>query len=184
MMQSAKWVATCALWVALLAIGCATQREPLPTATSSTGGSALQAPQPSQPTDPPPATPSPTPTLPGTNPSPEPTPTQSPTPTMVPTATPTPIPSPTPTPTPALRQLTQGNCCTQPFWSPDSQKVLFIDKPRPDLPVGIWAISATEADPTPELVTERITTYTADLSFRIEQSQDTTTIERLETPLS
>lgn len=89
------------------------------------------------------------------------------------------MPSPSPTPALALRQLTRGGCCTQPFWSPDSRQVLFIDKPAPDAPVGIWGVDVTQPNPTPELVTERIAFYTADMAFAVELSEDTTVIERL-----
>jgi hypothetical protein len=101
-----------------------------------------------------------------------------------PSASPTPTPSPSPIPTPALRQLTTGGCCTQPFWSPDSRQVLFIDKPAPSDPVGIWGVDVTQANPVPQLVTEYIAFYTADLTYRIELSQDTTVVERLASPLS
>ncbi len=85
---------------------------------------------------------------------------------------------------PALRRLTQGNCCTQAFWSPDSSQVLFIDKPSPDLPTGIWAVDVTQPRPTPELLTERIAFYTPDLTLRTELSEDRTVIERLAAPSS
>lgn len=78
---------------------------------------------------------------------------------------------------PALHRLTTGGCCTQPFWSPDSRQVLFIDKPAPDAPVGIWGVDVMQPGPKPELVTERIGYYTADMSFLVELSRDTTTIE-------
>jgi Tol biopolymer transport system component len=85
---------------------------------------------------------------------------------------------------PTLRQLTQGNCCTQPFWSPDSRQVLFIDKPGPDLPTGIWGVDVAEAEPMPELLTERIAFYTSDLTLRAELTQDSAVIERLPAPLA
>jgi hypothetical protein len=143
--RRAKWVAVCALFVALAVIGCGPQTEP-----ANPAGSSSQALQPSRPADPPSAAPSPTPE-----------------------------PSPSPTPAPALRQLTRGGCCAQSFWSPDSRQVLFIDKPAPDAPVGIWGVDVTQPDPTPELVTERIAFYTADMAFLVELSEDTTVIERL-----
>jgi hypothetical protein len=62
--------------------------------------------------------------------------------------------------------------------------VLYIDKPGPELPVGIWGVDTTQPQPTPELITERIAFYTADLAFRIEPGQDRTIIERLAVPLA
>jgi Tol biopolymer transport system component/4-amino-4-deoxy-L-arabinose transferase-like glycosyltransferase len=88
-------------------------------------------------------------------------------------------PTPSPNPGPVLRQLTQGGCCTQPFWSPDSRQVLFIDQPARDAPLGIWGVDVTQRDPTPELVTRRIALYTPDMAFVVEPGQSTTVIERL-----
>jgi hypothetical protein len=109
-------------------------------------------------------------------------------PTSTPTATalpsPTPTYTPTPTPLPVLRRLTQYGCCTQPYWSPDSRQVLFIDKPGANLPTGIWALDVDQVQPTPELLTERIAFYTPDLTLRTELSEDSTVIERLSNPLS
>jgi Tol biopolymer transport system component len=108
-----------------------------------------------------------------------------PTPTPTPTPAPIPTPSPSPTPMPELRQITTGGCCTQPFWSPDSRQVLFIDRPAPGDPVGIWGVDVSQPNLTPpQLVTDRIAFYTADLTYRIELSQSTTVIERLAGPLS
>jgi len=182
--RQAKWVAACALVVVLMAGSCSPQTEP-----SSPTGPSSQASQPSRPTEPPTATPLPTLQF----PSPEPTlrpgsgqASQAGSAALSPgetgqTATPIPTlaPSPSPTPVPTLRQLTEGGCCTQPFWSPDSQQVLFIDRPAPDAPVGIWGVDVTQSDPTPELVTERIAFYTADMDFLVELGEDKTTIERL-----
>ncbi len=58
----------------------------------------------------------------------------------------TPITSSTPT----LRQLTQGGCCVQPTFSPGGQEVLFIDKPDPETPVGVYAVDWTRPQ-TPAL---------------------------------
>jgi Tol biopolymer transport system component len=108
-----------------------------------------------------------------------------PTSTSIPVPAPTPTLSPSPTPMPELRQLTAGGCCTQPFWSPDSRQVLFIDKPAPADPVGIWGVDVSQPGLTsPQLVTERIAFYTGDLTYRIELGQDTTVVERLAGPLS
>jgi Tol biopolymer transport system component len=78
----------------------------------------------------------------------------------------------------------EGRCCTQPFWSPDGRRVLYIDKPAPDLPTGIWALDLTQPQPTPELLIQRIAYYSADFSLRIDLSGNATTIERLAAPLT
>jgi hypothetical protein len=124
---------------------------------------------------------SPTPSLPPATATPTLIP---PTPTASPTPLPSPTPSPTPTPTPALRRLTTGGCCTQPFWSPDSRQVLFIDKPAPDAPLGIWGVDVTRPGATPELLTGRIAFYTSDLSYVVEYGGRETAIERLDSPLA
>jgi hypothetical protein len=193
----AKWAAACALVIALAAMGCSPQTEP-----ANPAGPSSQTQQLSQPADPPTAAPSPTPQP----PLPEPTlrtgsgqalrqgsgqASQAGSARLSPAETgqtvtpiPTLAPSPSPTPAPTLRQLTKGGCCTQPFWSPDSRQVLFIDKPAPDAPVGIWGVDVIQPEPTPELVTERIAFYTADMAFLVELGEDTTTIERLADPLT
>lgn len=160
----------CALVTVLVASGCTIDVAPSPPATSSQGSQATQV------TDTPSAG---SPTL---TSSPSPTPEATAVPSPTPTATP--VPSPTPTPMPALRRLTQGKCCTQPFWSPDSRQVLFIDKPSPSLPTGIWAVDVAQPGPTPELLTERIAFYTPDLTLRTELNDDRTFIERLADPPS
>ncbi len=108
--------------------------------------------------------------------------------TASPAATPTELPgvappatlTPSPTPSSRLRQLTTGGCCTQPFWSADSRRVMFIDKPAPDAPTGIWGVDVTQPESSPDLVTERIGFYTADFQYLVELQEDTTIIERLE----
>jgi Tol biopolymer transport system component len=188
-LNTIKALCACALLTILIATGCATQPvsvDPAPgpgIAKDPDSASPLNS-QASQLADPPTATPSPTRVPPTPKPSlpPSPTPTDTPLPSPTPTATT--IPSPTPTPIPTLRRLTQGNCCTQPFWSPDSLQVLFIDKPGTDLPAGIWALDITQLEPTPELLTERIAFYTPDLTLRTELKEDSTVIERLDGPLS
>lgn len=189
-MTSGMRLGTWALLAILIAAGCAIQIEVVnptpasPAAEGSQGGSALYAPQPSSLEDAPPATPSPTTPTPSptvslrSSPGPRPTITPSPSPTVTLAA------SPTPTPMPTLRQLTQGGCCTQPFWSPDSRRVLFIDKPGLELPAGIWGVDVIRPQATPELVTERVAFYSPDLTLRSELNEDTTLIERLGDPLS
>ena len=89
-----------------------------------------------------------------------PTPTTRPTNIPLPTATPTPTPSPTPTPQAILRQLTSGGCCVQPSFSPDSSKVLFVDKPSETVPPGVYGLDLTRfessAETPPQLFYETI----------------------------
>ena len=73
------------------------------------------------------------------------TPTAAVFPTVQPTATPRPAPTITPTPTPELRQLTTGQCCVMPSWSPDSKQVLFIDKPESQAEAGVYAVDIHRA---------------------------------------
>jgi Tol biopolymer transport system component len=88
------------------------------------------------------------------------------------------VPTPTATPMPTLQQLTRGGCCTQPFWHPDSSRVLYIDRPSEDEPLGIWAVAVN--DPSdPRLYTERIALYTDDLRYLVDSDGQTTLIERL-----
>lgn len=94
------------------------------------------------------ATPQPTATL---------TPTETPTAIPSATATVTPTASPTPTPAPQLRQVTQGGCCVQPDFSPDSQQILFVDKPDAESPVGIYGVRLDGSLPDrPQLVNDVI----------------------------
>ena len=80
--------------------------------------------------------------------------------TPVPSATSTPSPSPTPTPQAVLRQLPSGGCCVQPFFSPDSSKVLFVDKPSETVPPGVYGLDLTRfessAETPPQLFYETI----------------------------
>lgn len=119
----------------------------------------------------PPAAPSAPPTQ-----TPEPTATASPTPTVTPTAT----SASTPTPEPPLQavQLTTGGCCTQPFWSPDSREVRFIDQPADDQPVGIWGVPVDAPLAAPQFVSERLEESTASPRYLIETGGEVTVIER------
>lgn len=115
-------------------------------------------------------------------PSPTATPTETPEPTATATATPTAVPTETPTatpePPPQAVQLTSDGCCTQPFWSPDSQQVRFIDKPAADQPVGIWGVSVAAPQAAPEFVTDRLEESTASPDYLIDTDNNTTVIER------
>ncbi|HBY97549.1 MAG: hypothetical protein M5U01_16365 [Ardenticatenaceae bacterium] len=78
-----------------------------------------------------------------------------------------------------LRRLTADGCCPHPFWSADSQHVLFIDKPSAEAPVGIWDLDTTRPGGPAELVSQGVAFYTPDMAFRMVPQGDTTRLERL-----
>ena len=77
-----------------------------------------------------------------------------------------------------LAPLTTDGCCTRPFWSLDSQQVLFIDKPDELAPTGIYGVDTT-SPLEPELVTPRVALYTPGMSYLIDLQSGSTTIERV-----
>lgn len=176
---SSRWIIWLPLLVllALLLSSCQGDAEPTPVALAqgkiakpavttpsgdaASGGVALPSPSPTVP-----ATSVPSPTAPATATS-----TPAPTATSTPTATPTPVPQ--------AFQLTSGGCCTQPFWSPDSQQVRFIDRPSANSPVGIWGVSIAEPQTEPTLVSQRLEESIAEPDYLVETSSNTTVIERL-----
>jgi Tol biopolymer transport system component len=95
----------------------------------------------------------------------------------LPTETPIASPNPPPTAAPALIQLTTGGCCVEPYWSPDGEWVLYIDKPSLESPVGLWGVSASGGGP--ELVTERLGVYSNDMTLLAYPQNGQTIVERL-----
>lgn len=89
----------------------------------------------------------------------------------------TPITSPSPTPAPALRRLTTGGCCVDPFWSADGQQLLYIDRPSPEAPAGLWGVSAQGSEP--QFITERLGIYSHDMLLRAFPQDGATHIEDL-----
>ncbi|OGO36746.1 MAG: hypothetical protein A2W35_04750 [Chloroflexi bacterium RBG_16_57_11] len=85
--------------------------------------------------------------------------------------------APTPNPVPVLRPLTAGGCCAQPFWSPDSQQVLFIDRPSPDAPTGLWGVDLQGG--VPQFVSDRLGIYSTDMQLRAFPEAGQTVVERL-----
>jgi hypothetical protein len=150
---------------------CSGAERPAPSPTAPVAIAAL----PSEPTNTP-GPPLPNPTLTPTD-APTATPTRTATPTPAPTLTPTSTPTPTAAPTPV--RLTAGGCCTQPFWSPDSRQVRFIDRPGSGSPVGIWGVSVDAPGDAPVLVTERVEESLARGDYLVEAGGGTTTIRRL-----
>jgi Tol biopolymer transport system component len=108
-------------------------------------------------------------------------PTGTPAPTHTPTVTPMATASPTATPTPAPQtiRLTDGGCCTQPFWSADSAQVRFIDKPDQNAPVGIYGVSVAQPGSAPVLVSEQVEDSQAIGDYRVETARGSTAIVRL-----
>lgn len=86
-------------------------------------------------------------------------------------------PTPTPTTVPVLFPLTQGGCCVQPFWAPDSQRVLFLDKPIASLPAGLWGIGLDGG--VPELFSQKIGIYSPGLTYRAFLENGVTWVEHL-----
>ncbi|MGE5139561.1 MAG: hypothetical protein ACM3JD_08880 [Rudaea sp.] len=109
-----------------------------------------------------------------------PTATPSTSPAAVPTATPSPAPptaAPSPTRAPALVQLTSGGCCVQPFWSRDSKRVLFIDKPNAQSPTGIYSVNV-DAPGEPQLVSEEVANSNQNGTFSVGFEGTTTVVTR------
>jgi Tol biopolymer transport system component len=87
------------------------------------------------------------------------------------------VPTATATPAPSLRQVTSGGCCVEPFWSPDSQRLLYLDKPAPDAPAGFYSVNVQ--DGSAALYTDRLGLYSPDLTLRAYPDGEQTIVERL-----
>ncbi len=79
------------------------------------------------------------------------------------------------------RQLTSGDCCTQPYWNKDSTQVHFIDRPDSAAPLGIWAVEVAQPEKGTQLVTERLGSYSPDgtLVAYPDRNKGVTIVERL-----
>jgi dipeptidyl aminopeptidase/acylaminoacyl peptidase len=97
------------------------------------------------------------------------------------TAVPSPTPAPTATPQPAAQftQLTDGGCCVQPFFAGDASRVMFLDKPAPEAPAGIWAVSVDAPLSESQLVTEKLGPFSRDMAYAADLVRGQTIIERL-----
>jgi Tol biopolymer transport system component len=90
-----------------------------------------------------------------------------------------PPPAASSTRAPELRSLTEGGCCVEPFWAPDSASLYYIDRPSADDPSGLWRVSLQGE--TPEFVTDRLGIFSADLRLRAFPSGGQTLVEDLQT---
>jgi Tol biopolymer transport system component len=97
-----------------------------------------------------------------------------------PTAEPTvqPEASATPAPAASLRQLTDGGCCTEPFWSPDGQRILYIDRPSAEAQSGLWGVGLQGGQP--EFITDKLGIYSPDMQLRATLVNGRTVVERLD----
>ncbi|NIS79175.1 MAG: hypothetical protein GTO14_02890 [Anaerolineales bacterium] len=84
-------------------------------------------------------------------------PTKTPTALMPPTATATAVASPEPV------RLTEGGCCSYPMWSPDSQWVLFLDKPGRLQPAGLYGVPVDGGERT--LIHDQVGVYSESRSL-------------------
>ncbi len=88
-------------------------------------------------------------------------------PTPVTTASVTPflpiVDTPTPTPPLAPVPLTTGACCSNPFWSPDSQQVLFIDRPEGEPRAALYGVTIPAGERT--RLESRVGVYSRDLAY-------------------
>lgn len=65
---------------------------------------------------------------------------------VIPSATPLAPLDRTAVPTASARPLTEPGCCARHWWSAEGDRVLFIDDPEGDLPLGIYAVSPQGSD--------------------------------------
>jgi hypothetical protein len=78
-----------------------------------------------------------------------------------------------------LRQLTDGQCCTNPFWSSDGRTIQFIDRP-PGQPLGIYGVSVTRPGP-PRRVSERVLELSSNGEFFLYPEGNRTVVHHIET---
>jgi Tol biopolymer transport system component len=83
---------------------------------------------------------------------------------------------PTPLPEARLRQLTWGGCCSRPVWSPDSQALLFVDRPDPSRPWGWYRVPISGQAPEYFAPVEGV--YSPDQSLLAFPARGQTVIER------
>jgi hypothetical protein len=97
-------------------------------------------------------------------------PTASPSPTKSKTSIPTAIATPQPI------RLTQAGCCAYPSWSPDSNWVLFFDRPDEEAEAALYGVAIEGGDVT--MVNDRIGIYTRDWTQVAYREEGQTIVER------
>ncbi len=90
-----------------------------------------------------------------------------------------PAPSPSPNPAPTLYRLTSGGCCVQPEFSPDGRQILYIDRPSPEQPAGLWSVSLDGG--APQFFSDQLGIFSADMQFRAFPADGQTVVEHVET---
>jgi len=79
----------------------------------------------------------------------------------------------------AFVQLTTGRCCPNPFFSPDGARVMFLDRPAPDAPAGIWSVAVDQPLSAPALFARRPGPFSRDLALAADLVGGQTIVERL-----
>jgi hypothetical protein len=77
-----------------------------------------------------------------------------------------------------LERVTEPGCCAQPWWSADGRRLLYIDRPSPASPAGIWSVAADGSGAAPRQEADEVASYSADLAYRVDLDEDRTTLTR------
>ncbi len=85
----------------------------------------------------------------------------------------------TPRLTSQFTQLTQGACCVQPAFSPDGSMVIYLDRPAPNAPAGIWGVPVNAPLSDPQRITEKLGPFSRDMTLVADLIRGQTVIERL-----
>ncbi len=93
------------------------------------------------------------------------------------TTTAPPAPTATAEPAVAYTQLTRGECCVQPLFSANGERVLFLDRPSAAQPPGIYGVAVAAPMSEPVLVTERLGPFNRDLSLNVNLINGRTVVE-------
>ena len=66
----------------------------------------------------------------------------------------------------------------QPFFSPDNAQVLYLDKPSPDAPAGIYGVPVTQPMATPTLFTALLGPFSRDMSLAADLENGQTVVRK------